>query len=90
MTPPSATEVNRANRKILPRQIRALRRSRNWTQAEFGRRLGVSQPLISMYENGDDGALDLERLRMIAALFDMELHVELKMKGEPGGNGNAG
>lgn len=51
----------------LGRALREARRARGWTQADLGRRIGVSQSLVSRYECA---TAHRPRLDLIAAAFD--------------------
>lgn len=53
-------------------KIRGLRRDRRWTQAELGRRLGLSQARLSQIERGD-GSFTAEQLLTALALFNVSM-----------------
>jgi HTH-type transcriptional regulator/antitoxin HipB len=58
----------------LPFQIRALRVSRGWTQAELAKRAEMSQPRIAEIEKGKR-SLNIETLLRLASAFDIGLDV---------------
>src|SRR5260221_10490829 len=60
---------------ILARQIRALRKERGWTQAEFQKRIGTSQSFIPAIESEDYGSLSISTLKDLARAFDVYLNV---------------
>lgn len=59
----------------VPFQIRAMRREREWTQAELAERTDQQQKTISDFENPDIGPRSIASLRKIAAAFDVGLIV---------------
>lgn len=59
----------------LPLQVRALRRSRGWTQEQFAKALGMSQPRVAEIEKPGRRRFNLETLLRIAAAFDVALEV---------------
>jgi transcriptional regulator with XRE-family HTH domain len=59
----------------LPFQIRALRRSRNWTQAQLAEAAGMSQPRIAEIERAGRRRFNLDTLLRIASAFDIGLEV---------------
>lgn len=48
--------------------LRSLRRSRGWTQAELGRRLGISQPRVAEIERHPDRVSVKQLLDLLATL----------------------
>lgn len=56
-------------------QLRAMRTSRNWTQAEVGERARMAQNRISELENPDYGRYSLNTLKKLAEAFDVVLFV---------------
>ena len=59
----------------IPFQIRAMRKERNWTQAELAAKAETHQETISDFENPNRGPQKIETLRRIAAAFDVALIV---------------
>ena len=59
----------------LPFQIRAMRNTRGWTQADLGRRVGMPQAIISRIENPDSGHASLKTFLRVASAFDVALIV---------------
>src|SRR5882672_5344543 len=59
----------------VPFQIRAMRKERNWTQAELAAKTDQHQKTISDFENPDIGPQSIGSLRRIAAAFDVGLIV---------------
>ena len=60
----------------LPFQIRALRKQRNWTQAELAKHSGMEhQERISKLENPDNPGFTLNTLKELASGFDVALIV---------------
>jgi transcriptional regulator with XRE-family HTH domain len=58
-------------------QIRAIRRGRGWSQAEFARLLGKPASNVSQrLENRDYGGFTLNTLLEVAATFDVGLSIE--------------
>lgn len=66
----------------IPFQIRALRDTEGWTQAELGRRLEMPQSVISRMENPDSGFLSIKTLLRVASVFDVALVVRFVPFGE--------
>jgi transcriptional regulator with XRE-family HTH domain len=63
------------SRRGLAYQIRALRESREWSQAEFARQAGKPQSNIHRWEDPTYGKFSLSTLIEIAAIFDVALQV---------------
>lgn len=61
--------------EALALQIRLLRESHPWTQAQLGQRAGTSQVVISRLEDPDYGNFTLKTLRRLALAFDVALIV---------------
>ena len=61
---------------LVPFQIRALRKARDWTQAELGRRAGFSRRRISELEEAGSEPRSLKTLYKIARAFDVGVLVE--------------
>jgi transcriptional regulator with XRE-family HTH domain len=59
----------------IPFQIRALQKSRGWTQEQFAERAGMLQPRISTIRKPGNGSLNLDTLRRLAEAFDCGLMV---------------
>src|SRR6185436_17136245 len=66
-----ATELDR-RRSDVAAKVRELRKARRWTQAELGKRLGLSQARLSEIEGGD-GSFTAEQLLTLLALFNVSL-----------------
>src|SRR6185436_20500519 len=64
-----ATELDR-RRSDVAAKVRALRKARRWTQAELGKRLGLSQARLSEIEGGD-GSFTAEQLLLLLKLFNV-------------------
>lgn len=56
-------------------QLRKMRDSRGWTQAELGERSGMAQEQLSRLENPDNERLSLRTLKRLASAFDVALVV---------------
>ena len=56
--------------KSIGKNIRVLRRSRNWSQEDVATRLGISVPAFSKIETGVTD-INLSRLEQIAGIFDV-------------------
>jgi transcriptional regulator with XRE-family HTH domain len=59
----------------LPFQIRALRRSRGWTQAQLAEAAGRTQPRIAEIERAGRRRFNLDTLLRFASAFDIGLEV---------------
>lgn len=59
----------------LARQIRALRKSRGWSQKDLADRLGTKQSRVSEIEDEDYGSLSIAALKDLATAFDVYLNV---------------
>jgi transcriptional regulator with XRE-family HTH domain len=59
----------------LPFQIRALRDTKGWTQAQLGEELGMTQANVSRLESPGYGRLSLTTLQRLASVFDVALIV---------------
>jgi HTH-type transcriptional regulator/antitoxin HipB len=53
--------------------VRAARRENNWTQAELGRRAGVSRQWIVALESGQASRAELVRVLAVLAVLDLPL-----------------
>ena len=62
--------------------IRALRRRRRWTQAELGRRGGVSQSVVSRIERGGAGQQTVETLIRLVMALGARLRLSILAHGE--------
>ena len=60
----------------IPFQIRALRKARNWTQAQLAERCGIPQARISHIEQPGRDPLSLRTLYRLASAFDVGLLVQ--------------
>ncbi len=60
----------------IPFQIRALRKARDWTQAQLAERCGIPQARISHIEQPGRDPLSLRTLYRLAAAFDVGLLVQ--------------
>lgn len=63
---------------ILARQIRALRKQRNWTQQQLAERIQKHQSFISALEDEEYGSMTLSTLKELAESFDVYLSVRFK------------
>src|SRR5713226_4155417 len=61
--------------KNLAFQLRSLRDTRDWTQGELARRVGMPQTAISRLENPYYGKQTITSLKRLAAIYDVELIV---------------
>jgi transcriptional regulator with XRE-family HTH domain len=59
----------------LPLQVRALRKSRGWTQPELAEYANMAQPRISEIEKPGERKLNIDTLLRLAAAFDVGLQV---------------
>ncbi len=59
----------------LPLEIRALRKSREWTQPQLAEYAGMAQPRISEIEKPGERRLNIETLLRLASAFDVGLQV---------------
>ncbi len=59
----------------LPLQVRALRKSRRWTQPELAEHANMAQPRISEIEKPGERKLNIDTLLRLAAAFDVGLQV---------------
>lgn len=76
----SRTRAERGLSLILQREgekVRAARRRRAWTQAELGRRVGLSQATISKIERGEGGTLSLVAWQRVADALELPLDLRL-------------
>lgn len=63
-------------RNGIPFQIRALRKEREWTQADLGEASGKPRPVISRLEDPNYGSPSLKTLHEIASAFQVALLVK--------------
>jgi transcriptional regulator with XRE-family HTH domain len=59
----------------IPFQVRALRDKKDWTQAQLGAELGMTQTNVSRLESPGYGRLNITTLQRIASVFDVALVV---------------
>ena len=59
----------------VPFQLKALRNQREWTQVDFEKHTGITQPEISRYENVNYSKFTLATLKKLASAFDIGLMV---------------
>lgn len=59
----------------LPLQVRALRKSRGWTQPELAEHANMAQPRISEIEKPGERKLNIDTLLRLASAFDVGLEV---------------
>jgi transcriptional regulator with XRE-family HTH domain len=74
------TEARRRLQPLMQREgakVRAARRRRRWTQAELGRRAGLSQVTISRMERGDGATLSLVAWQRVADALELPLDLKL-------------
>lgn len=74
------TRAERGLSLVLQREgekVRAARRRRGWTQAELGRRAGLSQVTISKVERGEGGTLSLVAWQRVADALELPLDLKL-------------
>jgi HTH-type transcriptional regulator/antitoxin HipB len=64
--------------------LRALRQARGWSQAELGRRIGLSQERISSIERQPERVTVGQLLTLLMAL-DAELRVQARQLAPPAG-----
>lgn len=69
------------DKQKLGKKIVSLRKQKGWSQAELGRKAGVSRAFICNLERGVGGDPGLQKLLNILALFSKTL--EIKDIGEP-------
>lgn len=58
-------------------KVRRARKRRGWTQAELGRRVGLSQSAISRLERGEGGSLSVETWHRVALVLDLPFSIDL-------------
>jgi len=61
----------------IPFQVRALLKSRGWTQEQLADRAGMLQPRISAILTPGKTSLNIETLRRLAEAFDCGLSIQL-------------
>ena len=59
----------------LPMQLREMRESRGWKQAEVAKKIGTEQPRITVMEKPGYGNFSLTTLKKLASVFDVGLIV---------------
>jgi transcriptional regulator with XRE-family HTH domain len=64
-------------RVLIENKLATLRKRRGLTQADFGLRSGVSQPMIAQIESGKLNNLTLRTLARAAAALDASLKIDL-------------
>ena len=65
-------------KRVIPFQLRALRASRKWTQAQLGTEASMPQTVISRIENGNAASLSIKTLLKLASAFDVALVVRFE------------
>ncbi len=73
-----AQAANLRTRAELMRQVVAIIRAKDWTQAEAARRCGISQPRINDLLRGRVSRFSLDALVNIAAALGCRVRVKLK------------
>lgn len=63
-------------KRMVPFQVRALRKQRGWSQAELAENANVTQGVISRAEDPDYGNLTINTISRIAAGFDVAFIVK--------------
>jgi transcriptional regulator with XRE-family HTH domain len=74
------TKAERGLGIVLQREggkVRSARLRRGWTQAELGRRVGLSQATISKIERGEGGTLSLVAWQRVANALELPLDLKL-------------
>lgn len=59
-------------------QITALRKQRKWKQGDLAKRMGVSQPQVSVWEDASHGSWTITTMKKLAVAFDLRLVVKLE------------
>lgn len=62
--------VSSVAKRIIPAQIRILRRQRKWSQAQLAKESSLTQGVVSRAEDPDYGNLTVNTLLRLAAGFD--------------------
>ena len=62
--------------------LRSLRKKLGWTQEELERRTGVSQAMLSAFENGG-GGLTMRRILALASCLETSVDYLLERTGRP-------
>lgn len=65
-------------RTNVPTAIRALRRAREWRQADLGAQATLSRDVVSRVENGELAGLTIGSLELLAGALEATLVVELR------------
>lgn len=68
-------------RTNVPTAIRALRRAREWRQADLGAQATLSRDVVSRVENGELAGLTIGSLELLAGALEATLVVELRWQG---------
>ena len=68
-------------RTNVPTAVRALRRAREWRQADLGAQATLSRDVVSRVENGELAGLTIGSLELLAAALEAALVVELRWQG---------
>lgn len=74
--PPAGATESEAEAELLRglgQRVRALRRSREWTQEDLAKAAFVSRGFVSLMERGD-GGVDIRSIHWVAAAFRVPLH----------------
>jgi transcriptional regulator with XRE-family HTH domain len=64
-------------KRMIPYQVRALRHTRQWKQAQLAEHSGLTQGVISRAEDPDYGNLTLTTIGKIAAGFDLAVIIKI-------------
>lgn len=78
--PELAADARRINREHLSRaggELKRWRLRRGWTQAELGRRAGVSRVMVARIEHGDGGGVTVDGWQRVTLALGRPLRIEI-------------